>query len=44
MPTILNATPALGNDPAALFLVGIFIALLVLGGVWADRVDRANPR
>jgi hypothetical protein len=44
MPTILNATPVLGDDPAALLWLGVLVIVLALGGIWADRVDRRNPR
>jgi hypothetical protein len=34
------ATTTSGADPAALLWVAIWILLLVIGGIWADRVDR----
>jgi hypothetical protein len=40
----LSATPISGADPGALFALGIFIALLVVGGVWADRIEKRWPK
>jgi hypothetical protein len=39
-----SATPIFGLEPGGLIFLIIFFALLVVGGLWADRVDRRNPR
>lgn len=44
MPPILSATPPPTDLGPWLLVVGIFIVLLVAGGLWADRVERRNPR
>lgn len=40
----LSAAPPPTDLGIWLLVVGIWVLILVAGGVWADRIDRANPR
>jgi hypothetical protein len=40
---MIASVPA-GADPGALFVLGIFIALLVAGGIYADHLEKRWPK